>query len=141
MRSIYLIGALKNREIMNLAERLRAEGHEVFDDWMTPGPEADSYLLEWAKNRKLSYKEALNSYAATHIFEFDKSHIDRCDTGILVMPGGRSAHLELGYMVGTGKQGFILFDVEPDRFDVMYRFATDVFFSEGSLIERLKGET
>lgn len=137
-RSIYLIGALKNRQIQDLAIKLRAEGYDVFDDWQAPGPEADSFLLEWAKKRGLTYKEALQSYAAQHVFEFDKFHVDRCDTGVLVMPAGKSAHMELGYMRGQGKQVFILFDQWPDRFDVMYNFATDVFVDEGELIGRLK---
>jgi hypothetical protein len=46
--------------------------------------------------------------------------------------------LELGYTIGRGKPGFILFDQEPERYDVMYAFATDIFFSREKLIERLK---
>lgn len=137
MPSIYIIGALKNRQIMEFAERLRKQGYDVFDQWLTPGPDADSYLLEWAKKRNLSYKEALNSYAARHVFDFDKSHIDRCDMAILYMPAGKSAHIELGYVIGSGKKAYILFDKEPERFDVMYNFATDVFFNEQELFDEL----
>jgi nucleoside 2-deoxyribosyltransferase len=141
MNSIYLIGALKNREIMNLANEIRALGYDVFDDWLTPGPEADSFLLEYEKNRGHNYREALRGYAAQHIFNFDKKHIDRCDAGILVMPAGRSGHLELGYILGQGKPGFILFDSIPERMDLMYNFATDIFFSKEDLFDRLrKGE-
>ena len=137
-KSIYLLGALKNREIMALGERLRAEGFDVFDEWLSPGPDADAFLLEYAKFRNLTYKEALNTYAAKQVFEFDKSHIDRCDIGIMVMPCGKSGHLELGYMIGCGKPGYILFDQEPDRMDVMYQFATDIFFDVEELIVELK---
>lgn len=125
---------------MDLANDLRAFGYDVFDDWITPGPEADGFLFEWSKKRKLSYRGALKSYAAQHVFDFDKHHIDRCDIGILVMPAGRSAHLELGYIIGSGKKGFILFDQEPERFDVMYNFATDVFFNKQDLMEHLNAE-
>jgi nucleoside 2-deoxyribosyltransferase len=45
------------------------------------------------------------------------------------MPAGKSAHLELGYMIGRGKPCFVLFDEEPERWDVMYQFATAVCFS------------
>jgi cell division septation protein DedD len=41
---IYLIGSLKNRKkIIDLANRLRKLGFEVFDDWIAPGPDADDY--------------------------------------------------------------------------------------------------
>jgi hypothetical protein len=138
MISIYLIGALKNWAIVDLANCLTAEGFDVFADWITPGPDADTYLLKYAKLRGWSYKQALNSYAATHVFEFDKSHIDGSDLVIMVMPAGKSGHLELGYARGCGKPGYILFDKEPERFDVMYRFATGLFFDKDSLIKELR---
>lgn len=138
MLKVYLIGALKNRAIMDLANRLRAEGLEVFDEWITPGPEADSFLHEWAKKQGLNYKQTLNSYAARHVFEFDKHHIDRCDVGVLVMPAGKSAHTEMGYMIGCGKKVYMLFDAEPDRVDVMQLFATDIFFNVEDLVAALK---
>ena len=138
MKSIYLIGALKNWDIVTLANELEHAGFDVFADWITPGPEADTYLLKYAKLRGWSYKQALNSSAATHVFEFDKYHIDRCDIVVMVMPAGKSGHLELGYARGCGKPGYILFDKEPERFDVMYKFATDIFFDKAKLIEELR---
>jgi hypothetical protein len=65
----------------------------------------------------------------------------RCDTVVLCMPAGKSGHLEFGYCCGTGKRGFILFDQEPERYDVMYRFAIesggDVCFNLNQLVEGL----
>ncbi|KKL16494.1 hypothetical protein LCGC14_2494950, partial [marine sediment metagenome] len=80
---------------------------------------------------------ALDGWAGKHVFEFDKFHIDRADFGILILPAGKSGHLELGYMIGCGKPGFILLD-KPDRWDVMYQFATGIFFDEAEMIEELK---
>jgi nucleoside 2-deoxyribosyltransferase len=140
VKSIYLIGALKNRKISILANKLRKLNFEVVDDWLTPGPHADTYLLKYEKGRGHGYKEALNGLAANHIYSFDKFHIDRCDIGILVMPAGKSGHLELGYMRGSGKPGYILFPKEPPRFDLMHKLATDVFFSEQDLFDALQKE-
>lgn len=138
MKTIYLIGSLKNENIPFIANTLEENGeYEVFDDWFAPGPEADDYWRSYAKNRNLTYAEALKSYAAAHIFEFDKEHIHRCDIGVLVMPAGRSGHLELGYMIGTGKPGFILFEEEPEKWDIMTQFATGIAFSMDELLEML----
>ncbi len=135
---IYLIGSLRNEKIPSIANAIEdATGFEVFDDWFSPGPEADDYWRKWAQVRNMAYEEALNSYAAKHVFEFDKGHLDRCDVAVLAMPAGRSGHLELGYVIGKGKPGFILFDGEPDRWDVMTQFATGVAFDIDQLTAQL----
>lgn len=144
MTTIYLIGALKNRENMYAVEaELKKAGFEVFLDWLAPGEEADDKWKEYAQARGLTHKEALRSYAATHIFEFDKFHLDRADAAVMVMPCGKSGHLELGYTIGKGKPGYILFpDGElEDRWDVMHLFATGIAFSMEELVEMLDGQS
>lgn len=139
MSSIYLIGSLRNPKVPEVAAKLRAAGHDVFDDWFAAGPEADDYWKKYEQERGHNYKQALAGYAANHVYNFDKHHIDRCDIAVLMLPAGKSGHLELGYAVGSGKKGFILFDEEmpADRWDVMYLFATGVFFDAESLIKEL----
>lgn len=141
IHSIYLIGALKNEQIPIIGNALREHGYDVFEDWFSPGPEADTFLLKYEKLRGHGYKEALKGYAAQHNFQFDKFHLDRCDAAVMVMPAGKSGHLELGYILGCGKPGYILFDKEPERFDLMYNFATDIFFSLDDLIVELQNQS
>jgi len=139
MAKVYLIGSLRNPKIIEMAMKLRAAGHEVFDDWYAAGPEADDYWQKYEIAKGHNFKEGLAGYAANHVYNFDKHHLDRNDIGILALPAGKSGHLELGYMIGKGKLGYILFDdAMPDRWDVMYLFATGVFFDIESLIEELK---
>lgn len=136
---IYLIGSLRNPKIPFIANRLRkATGLEVFDNWFSGGKIADDSWRAYSKIKGLSYREALNSYEARHIFEFDLLHIDRSDIGILVMPCGKSGHLEAGYMRGCGKPVFALFEKEPARYDVMMNFCTDVCFNEKELYDTLR---
>lgn len=132
------MGSLRNEKIPEIGNKIRELGFEAFDDWFSPGPEADEFWRKYEHARGSSYKESLNNWAAKHVFEFDKYHIDRSDIAVLYMPAGKSAHLELGYAIGQGKPAFILFDEEPDRWDVMTQFANDVFFSPEELIEELK---
>jgi nucleoside 2-deoxyribosyltransferase len=134
MTSIYLIGSLRNDKVPELAEELRKEGFSVFDQWHAAGPEADDWYYKYAKARGWSYSEALDSHFARHVFLFDKTHIDAADIGVLLMPAGRSGHIELGYMLGRGKPGFVLFPEEPERFDQMYQFTSGVYFDLASLI-------
>lgn len=140
-KTIYLIGSLRNENIPVLAKKIRELGFEVFDDWFSPGPEADDFWRKYEKLRGSTYKEALNNWAGKHIYEFDKTHIDRSDIGILYMPAGKSAHLELGYMIGQGKKCYVLFDKEPERWDVMYAFCREnggnICFNFDELKEKL----
>lgn len=134
---IYILGSLRNATIPDLANRLRAEGFDVFDDWHGAGPNADDEWQRYETHRGRTYAEGLRGDFARHVFEFDKRHLDECDVGILVLPAGKSAHMELGYLAGSGKLTFVLFDAEPDRWDAMYQFATCVAFYEDSLISAL----
>src|SRR3990167_7516690 len=138
MKKIYIIGALKNWRVVNLHLELQEAGFEVFSSWLTPGAHADEYWRTYSKQRKLTQKEALKDWSAQHIFNFDKTHLDRCDIAVMLMPCGKSGHLELGYIRGQGKKGYILFDKEPKRWDVMHNFATDVFYSKEELKKELK---
>ena len=129
MSSIYLIGSLRNPIIPDIGNALRALGHDVFDDWFAAGPIADDSWQEYETRRGRSYAEALAGLAAEHVFEFDDKHLTRCSTAVLVLPAGKSGHIEWGRMVGSKKPGFVLFDKMPERWDVMYRYASGVFFS------------
>ena len=135
---IYLIGSLRNPEVPVLGNELRAEGYEVFDDWFAAGPEADDYWQQYEQNRGHTYTEALAGLAAGHVFEFDREHLFEANVGILMLPAGKSGHLELGILIGQNKRTYILLDGEPERFDVMYRFATGVFTDKSALFSALK---
>ena len=136
---IYLIGSLRNPQVPILAKTLRDEGFEVFDDWYAAGPIADDSWQAYEKERGHTYSEGLAGLAANHVFEFDHAHLMRASSGVLLLPAGKSGHLELGYLIGQGKPGYILLPEEPDRWDVMYKFATGVFIDTPSLITALKG--
>ncbi len=122
-KTIYLIGSLRNPRVPLVAEQLRDMGHKVFDDWYGAGDEADDKWQAYENGRKRSYRDALAGEAAQHIFKFDLRLITASDAVILVLPAGKSGHLEFGYARGIGKAAVILLDGEPERFDVMYNFA------------------
>lgn len=138
MKSIYIIGSLRNEKIPAVGNLLRDNGWDAFDDWYGAGHIADDCWRDYENIRGRSHQDALFGYAARHTFAFDKHHLDRCDLAVLVMPAGKSGHLELGYFVGLGKPGFIFFDAVPDRYDVMHQFATAVFSSEDELTKGLE---
>ena len=136
--TIYLIGSLRLNGVREFAEELRGLGFDVFDDWHAAGPAADDIWQAYEEHRGRTYLEALKGYHAKHVFELDERHLNRATIGVLLLPGGKSAHLELGYMLGQRKRGYILFDKEPERWDVMYQFATGLFTNKQDLFAELK---
>ena len=138
MRSIYIIGSMRNPRVPEVAKALREIGWDVVDDWYSPGEQTDDKWQEYEKARGRTYAEALAGLHAQHVFAFDKKHLDRCECAVLVAPAGKSAHLELGYTIGRGKPGYILLDGEPERSDVMALFATKIFVSLEEMLEALR---
>lgn len=134
---LYLMGSLRNPRIPELGRRIRELGYDVFDDWFGTGPRADDHWQEYEVERGRTYEEALYGLAAENTFNFDQRNLDFSDGGVLVLPAGRSAHLELGYLIGQKKFGYVLFDQVPERWDIMYQLANRVFFNEADLLTML----
>ena len=136
-KKVYLIGSLRNPAVPSIGATLRREGFDVFDDWFAAGPEADDKWREYEEARGRTYIEALQGKAATNVFCFDERNLNECNTAVLVLPAGKSGHMELGRCIGQGKPTYILLPPATDRWDVMYRFATAVCPSIEDLLGHL----
>jgi hypothetical protein len=122
---LYLIGSLRNERIPVLANKIRKENPdvEVFDDWFAAGPEADDYWKRYEQERGRSYQEALKGEAARNVFAFDTRHLNRATHALLVLPAGKSGHMEIMYAkYSVGAKAGILLDPTDVRWDVMYQF-------------------
>jgi hypothetical protein len=132
-KCLYLIGSLRNERIPVLANKIRKDNpdFEVFDDWYSAGPEADDYWKAHQRSKGLSYREALQGFAAKNVYNFDKRHLDRSSHALLVLPAGRSGHMEIMYAAyGVGASAAILLDEKDDRWDVMYQFIPNILHSD-----------
>ncbi len=138
MRSIYIIGSMRNTRVPEVAQALRAIGWDAYDDWHSSGPQSDDCWQAYEKARGRTYREALAGYHAQNVFDLDKYHLDRCDAAVIVLPSGSSGHLELGYMAGRGKPAYMLMESEPERYDVMRLFATKIFIGLDEMLEGLR---
>lgn len=89
------------------------DGHSAMpkkgSDWET----VDDYLA------MVSHPRAIEGYEA------DFAAMDKADTFVMVLPCGKSAHLELGWAVGAGKRTAILCEnpIEPE---LMYRMVDHI---------------
>lgn len=136
---VYVVGSMRNPQVPMLAKQLRVDGFDVFDDWYSPGPQADDKWQEYEKARGRSYEEALEGWHAKNVFAFDDFNLNRAHAGVLVYPAGKSGHLELGKLAGRGIPTWILADGQPKRYDIMTQFATQgIYYSTETLITSLK---
>ena len=146
-RKIYVASSWKNVEtVRDLSECLRENGHQVFDftdvNNRVDGLDKFVFNAESWSGEPLETIDWLNfmEYSATkRAFKSDKAGLDWADTIILVVPSGRSSHLEAGYGVGQGKELYIWGDLPLGEFDTMYGFANFCYRAEelSMLIERL----
>lgn len=144
LTSVYVIGSLRDRNVPLAANALRRAGYAAFDGWYSAGPEADDRWRDHEHLKGSSYPEALADYAARNVFAFDRFHLGRCHAAVLVLPAGRSCHLEAG-TTAPSKPVYALLpdDAEPERWDVMTQFLDGVHNLPGVLaaLGRLPGLT
>lgn len=132
-RRIYLASSWRNPDQPAVLAALRAAGHEVYD-FRNPAPGQNGFSwrdcgaqasIDHAKTIP-SYLEAIQSDRAAEGFSFDKAALDWCDTCVLALPCGRSAHLELGYACGQGKDTYVLLHEDKFEPELMYLLNTDI---------------
>lgn len=120
MARIYLASSWRNTEQPAVLATLRECGHEVYD-FRNPASgndgfrwsELDPDWLTWTPDR---YIQRVTTHpVAASGFAHDKNALDWCDTCVLLLPCGRSAHLEAGYAAGQGKRVGVL--LRADRFE------------------------
>lgn len=124
INKIFISTSWKNEtQAIHLANALRDKGYEVdcFCDSST-GRFVFSYN-ELINYESMDCIEFIKTKQATKAFNEDKKYIEWCDLLIMVLPCGKSAHLEAGYAKGIGKKVFMLGSFPSGEFDVMYKFA------------------
>lgn len=140
-RRIYLASSWRNARQPAVLAALREAGHEVYD-FRNPHPgntgfqwsEIDPNWENWSIPEYLS---ALMHPIAAEGFANDFNAMQWADTGVLLLPCGRSAHLEAGYFAGVpGKRLHVLIEVEQEP-ELMYMMAHGIHRSVEALIERL----
>lgn len=139
---IYVASSWRNGSQPAVVEALRGEGFAVYDfrnpaegDFGFAWRDVDADWLSWTPER---YVELLDHPVAVEGFNKDMAAMRWADTFVLVLPCGRSAHLELGWAVAAGKRTLIL--TSPDGFEpeLMYRMVDHLVTSLCELLETLR---
>lgn len=118
---VYLASSWCNEEQPEAVDRVRAAGFKVYDfrcpldnggtgfHWSDIDPEWQTWDVE-------TYRVALQHTLAIDGFNSDFTAMEASDACLLLLPCGRSAHLEAGYFVGARKPLVVVVagDLEPE---------------------------
>lgn len=120
---IYLATSWKNERQPYYVNRLREAGHDVYDFRNPPGRtgfawrQVESYPQPWHASRLIN---ALFHPVAIAGFQSDHRAMVWADAIVMLLPCGKSAHLELGWACGAGRRAFVVME-KPDDAELMYR--------------------
>lgn len=140
---IYLASSWRNEEFPAVRDILRKAGHEVYDFRDPPSKTAfkwsdiDPNYKEWGASE---YVAALKHPVAEGGFKSDMGAMEWADVCVLLLPSGRSAHLEAGWFAGKGKPVFILtrHGEEPE---LMAKMCTAVCWRMSTLLGLLDNQS
>ncbi len=140
MARVYVASSWRNRYFPEVVTRLREAGHEVYDFRNPPHGGAGFHWTDIDPNAPAwtyaQYAEGLHHPLAERQFQADIDALTWADTCVLVLPCGRSAHTEAGWMAGAGKRviAYIPEMVEPE---LMYKLFDGVAGSLDELVGKV----
>lgn len=141
MSRIYVASSWRNKYFPEVVAALRAEGHEVYDFRNPPHggngfrwTDIDENAFDWTFEE---YAEGLHHPKAERQFQADLEALEWADTCVLLLPSGRSAHTEAGWMAGAGRRVVVYFP-EKQEPELMYKLFDAVVGDLPSLLEAVK---
>jgi len=131
MTAVYVASSWRNPYQPDVVKAVVDAGHSVYD-FRNPCPgdlgfhwsHVDPNWKNWTPR---NYVAGLEHELAVDGFNRDWLAMQRSDACIMVLPCGRSAHLEAGYFAGAGKKLIILL-MEATEPELMYRMANAIVF-------------
>lgn len=154
MSLIYLASSWRNSDQPEVLDTLRAAGHRVYDfrnpgdKWNARGGEKgdDSGGFRWSEIdpewegwSPWSFTQALQTETAERGFTHDFDAMQASEVGVLLLPSGRSAHLEAGYFAGHPDKTLHVLCLTLPEPELMYLMADGIHLSVGSLLAALEG--
>lgn len=146
---VYVASSWRNELQPEVVSALRHAGHEVYD---FKNPREGDHGFHWTDVGMPSYDRATNSVVpvgeylvgiehpiALAGFQSDFDAMRWADTCVLVLPCGRSAHLELGWFVGQGCPTAILLDGPEVVPELMYRMVDRLACSTLEVVDWVSG--
>lgn len=139
---VYVASSWRNPIQQDVVAYLRAAGHGVYD-YRNPAPGDNGFgwrqCADEAQLRdpKRFRDEVLTHPVAREGFSKDMNALRSAEATVLVLPCGRSAHLELGWATGAGQRTIVLLDDPMSEPELMYLMNTTICVDLSEVAEAL----
>ena len=123
MAKIYVASSWRNKYQQEVVKALIELGHEVYDFQNPEGRTGFHWSdidKDWQNWTTEQYREALKNPIAEVGFDSDFGAMQWADICVMVLPCGRSANTEAGWMAGAGKRVFV-YSPEKQEPELMYK--------------------
>ena len=138
MANIYVASSWRNPYYPEVVQRLREAGHQVYDFRNPPHGGAGFHWTDIDENAPNwtfgQYAEGLGHPLAERQFKADLDALEWADACVLVLPCGRSAHTEAGWMAGRGKK-VVVYIPKMEEPELMYKLFDRVVGTPDELAE------
>ncbi len=128
---VYIASSYKTEKVVKLlGEILREMGHDtyVFCDVNEPACKVSMAVRSLTESQLWDAKEALSKKPVQEIYVYDMAKLKPADCVLLVLPCGKSSHIEAGYKKGQGKSVVVYGATSSGDWDTMY-LMFDAFFT------------
>lgn len=138
---IYVASSWRNEGQPAVVNRLREAGHEVYD-FRNPKPGENGFHWQeidhkWGEWTPEQHRNALEDPIAVDGFANDWNGMKWADCCVMLMPCGRSAHLECGYFVGAKKRSFIVLGDKKSEPELMYKLVDKVCVDVNEVLDEI----
>jgi hypothetical protein len=138
---IYVASSWRCERQKDVVRALSAIGHDVYD-FRNPAPGNVGFGWKQCgdhdlKDPRVFRDHVLTSPVAQSGFQLDMAALKDADATVLVLPCGRSAHLELGYATGAGQHTLVLLDDPMSEPELMYLMNGAICVTLQEVIEKL----
>ena len=135
--NIYVASSWRNSWQAHVVDLVRKGGHDVYDFKDGRGAFGwDDIDPNWTEWTGAQVRNVLGHGLCTNAFSLDYTAMKWADAFVLLLPCGRSAHLEAGWAIGQGKPT-VIYTPEAIEPELMYRLADAVVVTEGELLQWL----
>lgn len=120
---IYVASSWKNKYYPDIIRKLQKNNYNPYDFRIDNGFQWDNHNdSKWDDMTFDNFKTILENDYVINAFETDFTAVKEADVCILVLPCGRSAHMEAGYVKGKGGKVFV-YQPKEEKFipELMYR--------------------
>lgn len=139
---VYVASSWKNDLQPAVVKQLAIHGHHVYD-FRNPHPDVKGFSFSevdpnWREWDVPGLVNGLLNERSEQAYNLDFGAMQECDVCVLLLPSGRSAHIEAGWFAGANKKVIVYIPFGTELVpELMYKMAYEVVDEMNDVLEAL----